>query len=367
MEHHEALAKVLQEPAVLDKLYDIVRIVNPLKKEAAIYLKARMNCEDNPKHRCYDFWGKDHACDNCIAIRALNEQTTCVKIEYRNGSVWMAMAIPTVLEGEKVAIEFLKDITENSIIDVDEKNPDEVLETINKNNRMVVSDTLTEVYNKRFIGEKLPSDLYFAQEMNRFLTVIFVDIKNLQIINSNHGPAASRFIVKHFARILKKSCRNGGDWVARYNEGEFIILLVDTDSKGAYHRCRYLYNKFMNIKIRFNGKDVELTVGIGFHAVLDEIITPEAFVKKAEQNVFFISEAGKKEDGMKALEQKYRLTAREIEVAMLLSHGLANTKIANKLYISESTVKKHVSNIFDKVQVKTRSEFISRWGSHKMD
>ncbi len=54
--------------------------------------------------------------------------------------------------------------------------------------------------------------------------------------------------------------------------------------------------------------------------------------------------------------EKVNLTSREIEVLKLIAEGLINKEIAKKLYISEKTVKNHVSNIFKKLQVSDRTQ-----------
>ena len=50
------------------------------------------------------------------------------------------------------------------------------------------------------------------------------------------------------------------------------------------------------------------------------------------------------------------LTSREIEVLELIAEGMINKEIAKKLYISEKTVKNHVSNIFRKLNVSDRTQ-----------
>jgi len=58
----------------------------------------------------------------------------------------------------------------------------------------------------------------------------------------------------------------------------------------------------------------------------------------------------------KEKEEESVLTSREIEVIGLIAEGLINKEIAKKLYISEKTVKNHVSNIFKKLNVSDRTQ-----------
>jgi NarL family two-component system response regulator LiaR len=52
----------------------------------------------------------------------------------------------------------------------------------------------------------------------------------------------------------------------------------------------------------------------------------------------------------------FHLTDRELEVLVLLAEGLTNQQTAQKLSISQSTLKFHMNNIFQKLGVQTRSE-----------
>jgi DNA-binding NarL/FixJ family response regulator len=54
------------------------------------------------------------------------------------------------------------------------------------------------------------------------------------------------------------------------------------------------------------------------------------------------------------------LTAREAEVLDLIARGLNNAEIAKRLYISQKTVRNHVSNVFLKLQVADRAQAIVR-------
>jgi two-component system NarL family response regulator len=53
-----------------------------------------------------------------------------------------------------------------------------------------------------------------------------------------------------------------------------------------------------------------------------------------------------------------RLTVRELEVLKLVARGMANKDIAGELFISENTVKNHVRNILEKLQLHSRMEAV---------
>ena len=52
------------------------------------------------------------------------------------------------------------------------------------------------------------------------------------------------------------------------------------------------------------------------------------------------------------------LSNREAEVAELVSKGLSNKEVANQLFVTEKTVKFHLTNIYKKMSVKSRAQLI---------
>lgn len=61
------------------------------------------------------------------------------------------------------------------------------------------------------------------------------------------------------------------------------------------------------------------------------------------------------------LHQFQMLTSRELEVCRLVVEGYTNKEIASELYISVNTVKRHISNIYNKINVNNRGTLIKRY------
>ena len=52
------------------------------------------------------------------------------------------------------------------------------------------------------------------------------------------------------------------------------------------------------------------------------------------------------------------ITARELEILELIARGMSNREIAEKLFVSENTVKTHSSRLFDKLSAKRRTQAV---------
>jgi len=52
------------------------------------------------------------------------------------------------------------------------------------------------------------------------------------------------------------------------------------------------------------------------------------------------------------------ITRRELEILELIAKGMSNREIAEKLFVSENTVKSHSSRLFDKLSAKRRTQAV---------
>jgi DNA-binding CsgD family transcriptional regulator len=52
------------------------------------------------------------------------------------------------------------------------------------------------------------------------------------------------------------------------------------------------------------------------------------------------------------------ITRRELQILELIAHDLSNREIAEKLFVSENTIKTHSSRLFDKLSAKRRTQAV---------
>ncbi|NPV91382.1 MAG: diguanylate cyclase [Firmicutes bacterium] len=357
------LSKLNQELALVKDLFDTVRVVEPIQKTVVGDLKPIGEAEP-PSTRCFYFWERKEACINCISTRALNNDDVFIKIEYHGERLIMITAVPVVYQGEKVVLEMLKDITDKNIIDIQGMDATELQEMINRRNYSVVTDELTSTFNKNYLMERMPYEITKNAEEQGKLSIIFADIDNLKSINFAYGDSAGDYIIKEFASILSSQCREGLDWVARYGGDEFIVVLSNTSRELAEQACEKINRMVSETTLSWEGQEVKITASFGVYTVDTGDVFAEELLDYARQNLYLAkkrTEARRLDAIFEGFVDRYQLTARESEVAGLLLEGITNNDIAGRLFISIPTVKKHISEIFNKAMVKSRSEFLAKY------
>ncbi|WP_316832822.1 response regulator transcription factor [Pedobacter aquatilis] len=101
------------------------------------------------------------------------------------------------------------------------------------------------------------------------------------------------------------------------------------------------------IALLFTGLGIWLALKLTKPKVNTVLIEKEIYVNKPEDFILNQQEL-----------EKLNLSKREIEVLGLMSGGLSNQEIADHLFVSLNTVKTHISRLFEKMEVKRRTQAV---------
>jgi DNA-binding NarL/FixJ family response regulator len=130
---------------------------------------------------------------------------------------------------------------------------------------------------------------------------------------------------------------------------KIVILTISDEESDLYEAVRAGANGYLL-------KDVpgeEIAAGIRAVAGGQSLISPSMASKLLSEFATMI----KKSEERPQMPVP-RLTERELEVLKLVARGMANRDIAKELFISENTVKNHVRNILEKLQLHSRMEAV---------
>lgn len=103
------------------------------------------------------------------------------------------------------------------------------------------------------------------------------------------------------------------------------------------------------IAVIFTSLGIWLALKLSKPKVETVVIEKEIYVSKPEN--FELNNA---------LVERLELSKRELEVLNLMAQGHSNQEIASKLFVSLSTVKSHNQNLFDKLDVKRRTQAVEK-------
>ena len=151
------------------------------------------------------------------------------------------------------------------------------------------------------------------------------------------------------------------------------IALVDLNMKGmgGIELIGHLKKKYPDLKILvlttfYDDKNITDAISRGAHGYLLKDSGKDAILGAVGQLMSGVSVLDPKVlQRLTALMNKNQtpdlldeMTGREREIATLLAEGLTNKQIADKLYISEGTVKNYISNIYDKTGIHDRVKLV---------
>jgi len=253
--------ELLDKLVTFDKMYDQIQFVDPIMKKVISY---KNNTATELAVKCFDFMGKNRICDNCISIRAFNENKTFVKIDYTPNEIYIVTAVPVELSNRKIVVELLKNATDSMVFrNGNSDNKSEMFEMIDAMNNLALKDTLTGIYNRRSIEEKLPLDLISASLSEQNLSIIMVDIDFFKIVNDTYGHLTGDCTLKSFAKTLSECIRRESDWVSRYGGDEFIICLPGAELEKAIEIAEHIRRTVENKVILCGQHTIKITASLG--------------------------------------------------------------------------------------------------------
>lgn len=150
----------------------------------------------------------------------------------------------------------------------------------------------------------------------------------------------------------------------------FLLLFARLQNEAGYSRLLsdialcfrpllYGFCLFLLLAERLETQSTKNPDGTGLSGVQADTADLDT-IQASENETSTPQYSAQKKIGVQEFAMTYALTRRETEITQLIIQGKSNAMIAGELFISETTFKKHVSNIFEKTGVSRREELMVR-------
>ena len=315
-------------------------------------------------HKKTYHWIKENEFDIVISNESFISTEPFFKIVFKNSHTIMYVALPVIHEGHKMIIELMKDITNHGSLYIDDFKDGTFHDMISEIQNEILRDSLTGAYKYHHGLKKLEESIANSTDP---LTLIYFSVNHMLELNEKFSQNAGDMMITQTARLLQNYCVSDLDFITRLNGPRFFMVLHNTTKQRAYSISKAINRKAIQNTYYFNNEPLKLSLNIGYSDLKNNQIQAEALIEEAKENVLINNSSSLSTvlmSNSRNTEALKILSNREHEIARFLLNGLSNSEISDQCFISESTVKKHISSIYAKLNTKSRSEFLSKF-NHK--
>jgi diguanylate cyclase (GGDEF)-like protein len=149
-----------------------------------------------------------------------------------------------------------------------------------------IRDSLTGLFNRRFMQESLEREIMRARRKNNALALLFLDIDHFKRFNDTFGHDAGDFVLQSVADVLRNYFR-GDDVACRCGGEEFAVILPESLACNASLRAEGLLQQLRGLKLQYkNTRLGPISASVGVAAFPEHCSTPEELLKIADQCLY---------------------------------------------------------------------------------
>jgi two-component system cell cycle response regulator len=134
---------------------------------------------------------------------------------------------------------------------------------LDQKRQMANTDVLTGAYSRRYLERQLSLELERTRRFNHPISVLLLDIDHFKRVNDRYGHAIGDEVLRNTYRRLRSSLPRACDWIGRYGGEEFLVVLVDTDLRGAEIVAQRLVSGMAETPMETTIGPIPVTISLG--------------------------------------------------------------------------------------------------------
>ena len=167
--------------------------------------------------------------------------------------------------------------------------------SVHESLEMAVTDPLTGLYNRRYLGTHLSRLFRDAHSRSQPLSLLVLDVDHFKRVNDTMGHDIGDVVLKEIAERLHLSVR-GMDLACRYGGEEFVFVMPDTDRQAALAIAERLRKEIGETPVTVAAEQaisVTVSIGVATTSVADPEDTPQNMLKRADEALYRAKETGR--------------------------------------------------------------------------
>jgi diguanylate cyclase (GGDEF)-like protein len=156
-----------------------------------------------------------------------------------------------------------------------------------------VRDTLTGLFNRRYLESELSVHIEHAKRYNKPLCLLVLDVDHFKAFNDQHGHLAGDRCLIAVAQQLEQGLHRPADFVARYGGEEFVVVLPYTNAEGGEKVAEQLLQSISQTLIDYQGQHLSVTASIGFAVLQHNEDTAQSLLIAADKALYQAKAAGR--------------------------------------------------------------------------
>jgi diguanylate cyclase (GGDEF)-like protein len=162
---------------------------------------------------------------------------------------------------------------------------------LNRYKNESIQDHMTGLYNRKYMDMKLAEEIDRFKRMGTPFSIVMADIDKFKNVNDTYGHQVGDQVLKHMAQLIKENIRKT-DFAFRYGGEEFMMMLVNADTRNATHVSEMIRKKLEATNFSLKDCSFNVTASFGIAQFKPED-TAESAIKLADERLYTAKQSGR--------------------------------------------------------------------------
>ena len=259
--------EVEEQVKCLRRIFDVVRFLDADTLHLINDDGQEAMCE------CYEFWKKDHRCENCISKKVAEQKKEKTKLEYVDSELYQVISRYLEVDGRGYVMELVRKLDDESLIDTEGSR--KLIDRLTGLKSKLYEDVLTGAYNRRYFEEEV-------KNIGKAVGVAIIDLDDFKVYNDTYGHSVGDIALSTTASVIRQ-CIRKSDILIRYGGDEFLLVLPEVKEDILDEKLQQIQRKIHATEIP-GYPDIHLSVSIG--GIVSEDGSVEDAVAKADRLMY---------------------------------------------------------------------------------